>query len=76
LKNNSFIFINLLCKALNKSLLRKYCKERAYVVTLFFWALQTKKKMERENTKNIYISEKNILERPKDHRRLVEEDKI
>jgi DNA-dependent RNA polymerase auxiliary subunit epsilon len=34
------------------------------------------KKMERENTKNIYVSEKNILKRPKDHRRLVEEDKI
>jgi hypothetical protein len=46
------------------------------LLPFFFWAPQTKKKMERENTKNIYISEKNILERPKDHRRLVEEDKI
>jgi hypothetical protein len=46
------------------------------LLPFFFGLHKQKKKMERENTKNIYISEKNILERPKDHRRLVEEDKI
>ena len=32
--------------------------------------------LEEKQKKYIYISEKNILESPKNHRRLVEEDKI
>jgi len=35
LKNNSFVFTNLLLKAFDKSLLRKYCKDKAFVVTHF-----------------------------------------
>jgi hypothetical protein len=49
-----FIFTNLLCKALDKSLLRKYYKDGASVVTHFFVLIEKK----RENTKR----SKNLLE--------------
>jgi hypothetical protein len=35
LKNNLFVFTNLLCKALDKSLLYKYCKDEAFILTQF-----------------------------------------
>jgi hypothetical protein len=47
LKNNLFVFINLQHKALDKSLLCKYCTERAYVVTHF----RTPHKYIKKNTK-------------------------
>jgi hypothetical protein len=34
-KNSPFVFINILLKALDKSLLCKYCKERASIVIHF-----------------------------------------
>jgi hypothetical protein len=89
LKNNSFVFTNLLHKELNKPLLRKYCKERASVVTHFevphkqkirkkykIKKIQKKIKKMFEENKKIYISEKGIPEYPRSCRRVVEEDQI
>jgi hypothetical protein len=50
-----FAFTNILCKALNQSLVYKYCNERASSVTHFFGSPHKNKRErgKRENTTNI-----------------------
>jgi hypothetical protein len=75
-----FIFTNLLCKALDKSLLRKYYKDGTSVV-IHFWVpiekkrekIQKDKKTYWKKTQKIYKSEKKTQGRPESDQRLVEE---
>jgi hypothetical protein len=50
-----FAFTNILFKSLNQSLVCKYCKERAFVVTHFLGSPYKNKRErgKRENTKKI-----------------------
>jgi hypothetical protein len=57
-KNNSFVFTNLLCNALSKFLLYKYCKEEAFVAIQFlpyFLNIFEKKTKNKKETKNYVL---------------------
>jgi hypothetical protein len=69
-KNNSFIFTNLLRKTLDKFCSISIVKRRHLLLLIFEKKIQKIEKMLEENKK--YTSEKNILERSRNYRRLVE----